>query len=269
LLELVDTHCHLNFEAFVDDLELVIQRARQADIKRIINPAIDIQSSQEITALAGALEPVFSAVGVHPNSAGTWQHDTQKHLTNLCAMPKNVAVGEIGLDYYWDAAPRTVQQKIFKQQLELAGELNLPVIIHNRDATQDVLRILSEYVTQLKEIGSPLQHRPGVLHSFSATIDDALSAISMNFFIGITGPVTFKKAESLRNLVAEIPPESLLLETDAPFLTPHPHRGKRNEPAYVRYIAEKIGEITGRTLIEVGEITTKNAEKLFGWSVMD
>lgn len=268
MLELVDTHCHLNFDAFTDDLDWVIQRAGQAGVGRIINPAVDLASSQVITTLATVYESVYTAVGIHPNSATTWQSDSLEHLTNLCNTPKNVAVGEIGLDYYWDAAPRSYQQQIFEKQLELAGDLHLPIIVHNRDATADVLRILSEHVNQLEESGSPLRRRPGVLHSFSASIDDAMRAIEMNFFIGITGPITFKTAESLRKIVAEIPLEYLLIETDSPFLTPHPHRGKRNEPAYVRYVAEKIAEVSGYTLLEVGEITTKNAEKLFGWSVL-
>ena len=268
MLELIDTHCHLDFDAFKPDLDEVIQRAVQAGVKRILNPAVDLETCQNITTLAAKYEPVYTAVGIHPNSASTWQVDSLEHLTNLCKKPKNVAVGEIGLDYYWDSAPRSSQLEIFEKQLDLASSLQLPVIVHNRDATGDVLKILTQYVNQLQKSASPTSKRPGVLHSFSAELDDAFSALELNFLIGITGPVTFKKAESLRKIVTEIPLDNLLIETDAPFLTPHPHRGKRNEPAYVKYVAEKIAELTGKSLLEVGEITTKNAENLFGWSVL-
>lgn len=169
---------------------------------------------------------------------------------------KVVAIGEIGLDYYWDAAPKDVQHTAFRLQVALAAELDLPVIIHNRDAGDDVIGILSESAL----VGRP---RPGVLHSFSAPWPIAEAALDMGFYIGITGPVTYKKADDLRKIVAKLPLDRLLIETDAPFLAPQQRRGKRNEPAYVGYIAEKIAAIHQTDVATIGRITTENARRLF------
>jgi TatD DNase family protein len=193
----------------------------------------------------------------------------------MAAHPKVVAVGEIGLDYYRDRAPRALQQEVFGLQLELAVELDLPVVIHTRDAgeqdraaTRDILAMLSEWIQGLKAQGSPLVDRPGVLHSYSSGAGFASQVFELGFMIGITGPVTFRKADELRQVVAEAPLERLLVETDAPFLTPHPYRGKRNEPAHVRYVVQKIAEIHNLPFEKVAQITSAGAERLFHWQVI-
>jgi TatD DNase family protein len=269
---LVDTHCHLTFHTFDGDRQEVLERAREAGVRRILNPGIDLPSSREAVALAESQPDVYAAVGVHPNDAQTWEDDTLDMLRTLGRHPKVAAIGEIGLDYYWEKTPHDLQQEVFRRQLELAAELTLPVVIHTRNqsaedpaATIDALEILSEWQAGLVQQASPLAERPGVLHSFSGDEPAARRAIEIHFWIGITGPVTFRNAPDLQQLVANLPPERLLIETDAPFLTPQPYRGRRNEPAYVRYVAEKIGELQGQSLETIAQITTANAERLFHW----
>jgi TatD DNase family protein len=269
---LADTHCHLNFESFDIDRPAVIARAQAARITRLLNPGIDLASSQAAVQVAGAYEPVFAGVGVHPNDGQTWQSGTLAELSRLASQPKVVAIGEIGLDYYWERTPVSLQREIFEQQLELAATLGLPVVVHVRDrspqempAMRDTLAILKHWVEELASRKSDLAQRPGVLHSFSGDLNAAAGANKMNFCIGITGPVTYKKADRLREVVAAIPEQYLLIETDSPFLTPHPHRGERNEPAMVRIIAEKIALIRQTNFENIAELTSSNAERLFRW----
>jgi TatD DNase family protein len=222
--------------------------------------------------MAEAFEPVFAAVGVHPNDAQTWDHESLADLRELARQPKVVAIGEIGLDYYWERSPVSLQRAILEQQLDLAADLGLPVIVHVRDkspedmpAMHDTLSILKKWTADLALRNPDLSQQPGVLHSFSGDMSAALDANKLNFRIGITGPVTYKKADRLREVVASTPEEYLLVETDAPFLTPHPHRGERNEPALVRYVAEKIALIRQKNFETIAEITLLNAERLFRW----
>lgn len=265
----IDTHCHLDFEAFHTDRDSVLERATQAGINRIVNPAIDVVSAINILALCQRYPYLSAAVGVHPNSATTWQDDTREHLRELAASPDVVAVGEIGLDYYQDFAPRALQRVIFKNQLAIAAELELPVIIHNRNATTDILSILSDWMAELRTNHPLLWQRPGVLHSFSGDLDEAQQAAGLNFMIGITGPVTYKNAPEMKSVARDIAMKHILIETDAPFLAPHPHRGKRNEPAHVVHVAGQIAALRDIPLDEVAAATTQNAELLFGWSVSD
>lgn len=260
-----DTHCHLDFKSFDADRSQVIDRARQAGVQRILNPGIDLASSQKALELARSEPGIFAAVGVHPNEAGAWQADSLAHLRRLAGDSRVVAIGEIGLDYYRDRCPAERQKRIFREQLTLAAELQLPVVVHNRQATADLLELLSEWRAALVSSGSPLAERPGVLHSFSEEQSPAHLAISMGFFIGFSGPVTFRNAPDLQGVAAGLPLSRLLIETDAPFLAPHPHRGKRNEPAFVRLVAEKIAELHGVPLEAVARITTANATRLFQW----
>jgi len=269
---LVDTHCHLNFDSFNNDRETVLERARQAGVERILNPGVDLATSQEAVNLAATTPEVFAAVGVHPNDALTWGDDTPDKLRELAKHPKVIAIGEIGLDYYRDETPHDIQKWVFRQQLSLAGEVGLPVVIHvrnpnlqDRQATADVLHILSVWLSELAKVGSPLEDDPGVLHSFSDDEDAARQAIQMNFRIGVTGPVTFRNALVLQRVAGSIPLDRLLIETDAPFLTPHPYRGQRNEPSYVRFVAEKIGQIRSLSYEVITEATSTNAKRLFNW----
>jgi len=208
---------------------------------------------------------VFAAVGVHPNSGSDWNKESLSELRELAKSPSVVAVGEIGLDYYHDDTSREVQTSIFHQQLELAASLGLPVIIHNRNAYDDILQIAREWHEYLIASGSPLATAPGVMHSFSGNIAFAKELITLNFRIGIPGTVTFQNSQELQSVVRNIPIENLLVETDSPFLTPHPFRGKRNEPANVRIVAEKISELRSEPLEKVIRVTTAGADKLFRW----
>lgn len=262
---LVDTHCHLDFNRFDSDRDQVITRARESGLERMLNPGINLGSSQAVVNLSEKYAEVYAAVGVHPNDGLSWDSDTLRRLRELSNHPKVVAVGEIGLDFYRDRTPKELQIRIFIKQLELAAELTLPVIIHSRDAMAEVLEILTDWHKGLVNSHSVLADRPGVLHSFSGDEKFAEQTRMLNFFIGITGPVTFRNAKNLQDLVIRLPLQDLLIETDAPFLTPHPRRGKRNEPSNVRFVAEKIAELHQEAYNTVTEITTANATRLFKW----
>jgi len=268
----VDTHCHLDFNRFDSDRSEVLERARTAGLRRILNPGINLGSSRDAIGLAEANPEVYAAVGVHPNDWLSWDETTLEALRELAKYPKVIAIGEIGLDYYRDRASQYVQKMIFREQLELASEMELPVVIHSRNtskkderATADVLDIISGWHRDLYSSGSKLARRPGVLHSYGGSLEMALEAISLGFWIGVTGPVTFKKADDLREVIAGLPVENILIETDAPFLTPQPYRGKRNEPAHVRYVAGKIAELHNLSVEGLAEITKANAKRLFDW----
>jgi TatD DNase family protein len=270
VIDLTDTHCHLDFHSYDGDREEIIERARQAGLQRILNPGIDLSSSRQAVEQAERYAELFAAVGVHPNDSTSFGPNTLDELRRQAAPggrkhPGVVAVGEIGLDYYRDRAPQDLQQKVFREQLSLAEDLGLPVIIHNRDASHDLLPILKEWQAGLVERSSPLAERPGVLHSYAGDLETAREATQLNFYIGITGPVTFKNAASLQEIVSVLPLSRLLVETDGPFLTPHPHRGKRNEPSFVRYTVEKIASLHHRTVSDVARETSDNARKLFNW----
>jgi TatD DNase family protein len=254
---LVDTHCHLDFDRFDEDREAVLQRAAEAGVGRIVVPALDLDNARTVLRLAERHEIVYAAIGVHPNSAAGWQASWLDELRALAWREKVVAIGEIGLDYYWDRTPPAVQREAFAAQCALAAGLGLPVIVHNREASEDVLRIL---------LASPLAGRaaPGVLHSFSASPAVAAEAVAAGFYLGFTGPLTFQKADELRAIAAQAPLDRLLVETDAPFLTPHPHRGQRNEPAYVALVAAQLAALHGMTPEAMAAQTTDNARRLFG-----
>jgi TatD DNase family protein len=271
---LVDTHCHLYFDSFKDDLKEVLERARQAGVRRILTPGIDLETSRAAVRLADETEEIYAAVGFHPTELKTWKPECLNELRSLAQHPKVVAIGEIGIDYYHDRSLKSLQARILKEQLELAAEIELPVVIHlrnqsmdDRQASADLLEILLGWQQELAASGSALAGRPGVLHSFSDDLETASQAMRSGFFIGVTGPVTYKKAAMLRMVVEGAPLENLLIETDAPFLTPHPYRGKRNEPAYVRFVAEKIGEIRDQPYELIVERTGKSAGRLFNWRV--
>lgn len=253
---LIDTHCHLDFDWFDEDRDAVVERALAASVTQMVVPGLDLENCRTILALTEKYDGVFAAVGIHPNSSAEWQDSWVGILRDLAQQPKVVAIGEIGLDYYWDKSPQAVQHRALALQLELAAELNLPVIIHNREASADVIRLLSE---------APLVGRenPGVLHSFAADWATAVAALNLGYYLGFTGPVTYKKADALREIARKVPDDRILVETDAPFLTPHPYRGKRNEPAYVAYVAEKLAEVRGVSTAVFARQTTENAHRLF------
>jgi len=270
---LTDTHCHLDFNWFDADRPEVLERAAQAGVRRLLIPGLTLASSRQALKLAESRTGLFAAAGVHPNEALTWDPQTPEGLRQLALSPRLVAIGEIGLDFYRDGAPRDLQVRALEQQLVLAAELSLPVLLHLREqddavdgpASGRLLELLERWVAGLRSRQQALADRPGVLHSFSGSLETARRAIDLGFFIGVTGPVTFKNAKARQELVAGLPLERLLIETDAPFLTPVPHRGGRNEPAYVAEIAKKIAEIHSRSQEEIARVTAANADHLFSW----
>jgi TatD DNase family protein len=266
-MALIDTHCHLDFDAFDADRSETIRRAQEAGVNIILNPSIDAANSAIVAAQAQTQPALFAAVGVHPNDSRTWNAGTAEQLRRLAAQPKVVAIGEIGLDYYWERAAHEVQKKALQAQLELAAEMELPVIVHNRESNEDLLAILLEWQAGLQAAGSPLEQRPGVLHSFSGDRAMAEKALAAGYFLGFTGPLTFKNAPKLQALAAAVPLEQTLVETDSPFLSPHPLRGQRNEPARVKLVAEKLAELKGLSFEEVAAATTANAQRLFRFEV--
>jgi TatD DNase family protein len=256
----IDTHCHLNFDLFDADRDAVVARAEAAGVDRIITPAVDGPTCEAAVALAQKHRGVFAAVGVHPNSTISWSPEVEDAIRQYAHAHKVVAIGEIGLDYYWDYSPRSVQIPAFEGQLALAASLNLPVIIHNRESDEDVMHILETWVSGLS---GELARQPGVMHSFSGTPDIAERALAAGFYLGFTGPITYKNADTTRRIAASVPLDRLLVETDAPYLTPVPHRGKRNEPAYIPLIVERIASVKGVSPEEMASATTRNAEILF------
>jgi len=252
---LIDTHAHLEMREFNDDREEVIQRAKDAGVDTIITIGTTIESSRDAVLLAEKYDFIYAAIGIHPHEVKDILHPAYEIIRHFAKHKKVVAYGEIGLDYYYEHSPRNDQKRKFRDMLREARELDLPVIIHDRDAHDDTIQILSEEWSP--ELG-------GVMHCFSGDVALAKKVIEMGFSISIAGPVTFPKAESLRDVVKRIPIEHMLIETDSPYLAPLPMRGKRNEPAFVRHTAEMIAKVKGLSLEDVGRITSFNAMQLFG-----
>lgn len=262
---LIDTHCHLNFSALLRDLTEVLRRAQKVGVFRILIPGTDLDTSQQAIKLSQSHSFLFAAVGIHPNDATKWDSNSYRALRTLAQQSKVVAIGEIGLDYYRQHAPQHLQKEVFQRQLELAAELELPVIVHSRKATEETLNMLVTWQQELCNNKSPIAPHPGVWHSFSGDIQTAKTATQKGFFLGINGPITYQNALEHQNVVSQLPLEHLVLETDAPFLPPHPFRGQRNEPAYLEVIAEKLASLHHTTPTVVARTTTQNAELLFAW----
>jgi TatD DNase family protein len=259
---LVDTHCHLNLSAYDTDREEVLDRARSAGVERILVPGVDLPTSEIAIELAEKHDDVFAAVGVHPHYVSEWSKALADEITSLAQSPNVVAIGEIGLDYYRNLSPPEMQRHAFEDQLEIASSMKYPVLIHNREAIGDILNHLSKWIHNLPP---SLSARAGVLHAFSADLASAIEAIQQGFYIGIAGPITFPKAEALRNIVSQLPSNRLVIETDSPYLTPEPHRGKRNEPAHLEWIAQNVNDIRDDDYSTI-RATTENAKNLFQWS---
>ncbi|MBO9131289.1 TatD family hydrolase [Bacillus sp. 165] len=252
---LFDTHVHLNATQFEEDLEEVIQRAREAGVSHVVVVGFDRETILKAMELTEAYDFIYAAIGWHPVDAIDMKDEDLEWIEELAVHPKVVALGEMGLDYYWDKSPQDIQKEVFRKQIRLAKKVKLPIVIHNRDATQDILDILKE--ENASEVG-------GIMHCFSGSVETAKECIEMNFLISLGGPVTFKNAKKPKEVAAELPLEKLLIETDCPYLTPHPFRGKRNEPSYVKLVAEEIAAIKGITYEDVAKATSNNAKKLFG-----
>lgn len=252
---LFDTHAHLNAIQYEEDLEEVIQRAKSEDVTDIVVVGFDRDTIRRAMELTEQYDMIYAAVGWHPVDAIDMTDDDLEWIKELASHPKVVAIGEMGLDYYWDKSPKDIQKEVFRKQIQLAKEVQLPIIIHNRDATEDVVKILQE--ENASEVG-------GIMHCFTGSLEVAKQCIDMNFYLSFGGPVTFKNAKKPKGVAKEIPIDRLLIETDCPYLTPHPFRGKRNEPSYVKYVAEQIAELRALSVEEVAKKTSDNAKKLFG-----
>lgn len=249
-----DTHCHLNAQQFVGEIEQIVANARQAGVKEILVVGFDRETIESAITLAEQDEHIFAAVGWHPVDAIDCTPADLARIEQLLAHPKVVAVGEIGLDYHWDKSPHDRQQQLFEQQIELALKYAKPIIVHDREAHQAVYDTLKKYAPQ---------GLTGVMHSYSASAEMVKAFTDLGFMISLSGVVTFKNAKAPKKVAELTPLEYLLIETDAPYLTPHPYRGKRNEPAYVSLVAAEIAQLKGVSLEEVGQATTANAKRLF------
>jgi TatD DNase family protein len=268
-LNIVDTHCHLDLRQFDGDREEVIQRAAAAGVTRLINPAIDLDSCRRILALADKHPGIRAAVGVHPNDSATFDAETLAALRDLVQHPKVVAIGEIGLDYYWEKVEHAQQVYALRSQLELAAERNLPVILHTRNGKDggtacsvDLMYHISQWVSEIRSSrasGGII----GVWHAFGGELADAERAYELGLALGLGGPATFLNARRLRELVPRLRLDRLILETDAPYLAPHPYRGKRNEPAYLPLVADALGALYRVTANEIAAQTTATAERCF------
>ncbi|MGG4268048.1 TatD family hydrolase [Peribacillus simplex] len=252
---LFDTHVHVNAEQFNEDLEDVIERAKEAGVNNMVVVGFDQPTITRAMELIETYDFMYAAVGWHPVDAIDMTEKDLQWIEELSNHPKVVAIGEMGLDYHWDKSPKDVQMEVFRKQIRLAKKVGLPIIIHNREATADIVNILKEEAAS--EVG-------GIMHCFSGSAETALECINMNFYISLGGPVTFKNAKKPKEVAAAVPLDRLLIETDCPYLAPHPYRGKRNEPSYVKLVAEQIAEIKQLTIEEVSQATTENAKKLFG-----
>ncbi|MFC4558542.1 TatD family hydrolase [Virgibacillus kekensis] len=251
---LFDTHVHMNARQFLEDRDETIQRAFDTGVKYMVIVGFDRETIPLAIEIAEQYESIYAAVGWHPVDAIDMTDEDLNWIEELSAHPKVVAIGEMGLDYHWDKSPKDVQKEVFRKQIELAKRVNMPIIIHNREATEDIIEILQEENAQ--EVG-------GIMHCYNDSADYVQTCLDMNFYISLGGPVTFKNATMPKEVAVQVPADRLLVETDAPFLAPHPNRGKRNEPSYVKLVAEKIAELRGTSFEEISKLTTENAFSVF------
>lgn len=249
---LIDTHAHLDFDNLRENLDEVIGNACDVNVEKIIIPGVKINDTPEIIKIIDEYDNIFGSVAAHPTEVANWQDDDYEKLSDYAEHEKIIAIGETGLDYYWDKTYIEKQKHVFRLHIQLAIEKNLPLIIHNRDAHSDTLEIIKEFPKS-----------KGVMHCFSGSAEFALECIKSGFYISLGGPVTFKNSKKPKEVAEAVPMEWLLVETDSPFLAPHPFRGKQNEPAKVRLVAKAIAEIKGISFEEVANITSDNAENLF------
>lgn len=252
---LIDTHAHIDFDDYADNFEKLLQDASDAGVGKIIIPGVEPKGFERIMNLSTNYENLYGAIGIHPCDVKKWDNSSYETIKSLAQNSKVVAIGEIGLDYYWDKTYNAIQKEVFIKQIEIAKELKKPIIVHDREAHGDVLEILK--ATNAKEVGV-------VMHCFSGSPEFAMECVKEGFYIALGGVVTFKNAKKPHEVAKIVPLENLLLETDSPFLTPEPYRGKVNSPANVRFVAEAIAKLRDISIEEVENQTTLNAQKLFG-----
>lgn len=257
---LIDSHAHLDDDRFDKDRDKVIRDLKNQGIELVINPGADVASSVKAVSLANKYENIYAAVGVHPHDAKDMDDTTLQLLSSLANNEKVIAIGEIGLDYHYDNSPRDIQRKWFIEQIRLAKQLKLPIIIHEREASQDMYNILKQEADE---------NLTGVLHCYSGSLEMAREYLKMGFYLSFAGPVTFKNSRVSKEVAQSIPLDRILVETDSPYLAPEPKRGKRNEPLNVRYVAAMIAELRGISFEEIATATTKNVKKLFSIKHVD
>ena len=255
---IIDTHAHIDVADYDEDREAVIQRARESGVQFMVNIGCDVESSYRSMELSEQYDFIYATAGVHPHDVKSIDANTYTHLRQLLLHPKVIALGEIGLDYFKNYSPQDEQRTHFRKQIQLAREMNKPIVIHSRDANEDIIAILSEFYPK-----EPTAHS-GIFHCFSGDQELADKALEMGFYISFSGSVTFKKSDGLRDVAKTIPADRLFAETDCPYLTPAPHRGKRNEPAYVNFTAERLAEIRGLKIEDVERTMALNFFELFG-----
>ncbi|MCZ6767509.1 MAG: TatD family hydrolase [bacterium] len=253
---MVDSHVHLNHENFEGDIADVLSRAREAGVTGLVNIGFDLASSKETAELVAGDTMFFGAVGVHPHDAETFDSDVEQQIEKLLGRDRIVAVGEIGLDFHYDNSPRDVQRDVFRRQIDMARWNDRPIIIHCRDAFDDVMQVLDEAGGSYR----------GIFHAYTGDAKQAAQVLALGFHIGIGGVVTFKKS-TLSEVVADLPADRIVLETDSPYLTPAPFRGKRNEPSYLTHIVKKISEVTGRSGEKIRKETDENVVRALGVSI--
>lgn len=255
MFSLIDTHAHLDMPELYSDIDNVISEAKKVGIEKIIIPGVTVKDMPEIIKIINNYEECYGAASCHPQDVDKWDDNSYNQLNEFLKHPKMIAVGETGLDYYWVKDNKELQKKVFKAHIDLAKENNLPLIIHNRDAHGDTY----ELIKTCKSMGLT-----GVMHCFSGSAEFALECIKEGFYIGLGGPVTFKNAKKPKEVTEKIPLDKIVIETDSPYLTPHPFRGKKpNKPEYVKFVAEEIAKIKNVSFEEVAKTTTLNAKKLF------
>lgn len=248
-----DSHAHMNLHHFDNDREEVLNKIFSSGVEKFVIPGVDMETINSALKLAHQYpDKIYTGLGYHPTDAIKWNDDIHQQIKELAKDPSVVAIGEIGLDYYWDTSPKDIQHEVFKIQIKLAQELDLPVIIHTRDSHEDTLKILKENNAQ-----------KGIFHCFSGDAKFAKECIDIGFYISFAGNITFKNAQNLRDAAKETPLEHILIETDSPYLTPMPDRGKRNDSSYVKYVAKQIAELKNISVEEVAETTFNNAMKVF------
>jgi TatD DNase family protein len=250
-----ETHCHLNSHQFASDLDETLQRARAAGVMEMLIIGYDLESSRSAVKLANPEAGLFAAAGIHPHDAANWSAQTESELRRLLRQPGVVALGEIGLDYYRDLSPRDLQATCFRAQLALAGELRLPIVVHTRESMTPSLDVLDPFAR-----GGVL----GIMHCWHGSVEEARRARDLGLLLGVGGVVTYKKPGALPEVIADTPLESLVLETDSPYLPPVPHRGQRNEPGYLPLISRRVAEIKQVTPDDINQATRANARRLFG-----
>ena len=257
MIQYFDTHAHYDSGKFNADRDEVLRAVHDSGVALVVDPGDSGVTSERAVALAQAHDFVYAAVGWHPEEADSWTDSSLAHIRALAAQPKVCAIGEIGLDYYWDASTKAKQERMFRAQLELALELDLPVIVHDREAHGDSLRIVCDY-PQLR----------GVFHCYSGSVEMARELLRRGWYLGFDGPITYKNARKALEVLQMCPLERMVIETDSPYLTPVPNRGKRNDSSNLKYVIDKIAEVKGVSASEIERATFENGKKLFGMEDM-